>query len=110
MTGSYPHFTDSSEKVTKGEKETEIQMFIGHTFQLFKQRIIYMKSTRQLEGVSGQREFPGLHSTSISNTGEFTRNSNAYITGTTPSVNRVENNNPAMIAIAIGSHISPPPK
>jgi hypothetical protein len=41
---------------------------------------------------------------------DFTLKSKAYSTGTTPNVNSVENNNPAMIAIAIGSHIAPPPR
>ena len=34
----------------------------------------------------------------------------AYNTGTTPNVNNVENSRPAIMAIAIGSHISPPPR
>ena len=40
----------------------------------------------------------------------LTLNNKAYSTGTTPNVSKVENNRPAIIAIAIGSHISPPPR
>ena len=72
------------------------------------------KNIERMQRFAEARETESVHPFNFQSAASIfallTRNISAYSTGTTAKVSSVETSNPPIIASAIGSHISPPPR